>query len=84
MNVAVRALYFQAVLADRREMRPARDEKDIVPGNRQPRAEISADSTGRHDRNAHAFRSLGSRATLSAGGRATKPSVRKGRQPLRE
>ena len=39
--------------ADGVAMRAARDERDVVTGRRQPRAEIAADGARRHDRDAH-------------------------------
>ena len=43
----------EAALAHRGEMAAARDERDVVPRLREPRAEIAADAAGAHHRDAH-------------------------------
>ena len=53
MQVAERALDLEAVAADGVAMRAAREERDLVTGRRQPRAEITADGARRHDRDPH-------------------------------
>ena len=51
----------EPLLADRLEMRPARDEHDVVPGLMEPSADDAADGAGPVDDEAHA-------ATLEGGG----------------
>ncbi len=53
VQIAERAFDLEAILADRFEMRAAREEHDIVPGRDQPRAEIAADGARRHYTNTH-------------------------------
>ena len=43
---AIRALKRQAALLDRLEMCPARDQRDMLAGQRQPRAQVAADRAG--------------------------------------
>src|SRR3546814_2307062 len=49
VQVAVRAVDAEAVLAHRREMRAARDEMHVLAGRREPPAEIPPDPAGAHD-----------------------------------
>ena len=53
MEVAVDARDLQSVVADGLEMRATREEHDVVPRGGEPRAEIAADGSRRHDRNPH-------------------------------
>ncbi len=54
VKIAERAFDLQAVLADRFELRAARDEAHVVSRGRQSAAEIAADGSRRHHRDAHA------------------------------
>ncbi len=59
MQVAVHALDGEAVFGDRVAMRATRDEENVVPVRRQPRAEIAADRSRRHCRNTHKSSNVG-------------------------
>ena len=54
MKVAKRALYAQAIAANRITMRATRDEDHVVSGRGHSPAEITSDGTRRHDRHPHA------------------------------
>jgi len=54
VQVALHALDGEPVLAQRREVRAAREQDDIVSRRREPAAEITADRAGRHHADAHA------------------------------
>ena len=57
MRLAAIAFDPEAVLADRREMRAARDEGDVRTGLGERRAVDSADPAGPDNRDAHTTRS---------------------------
>jgi hypothetical protein len=58
VNVPQHAFDLQSLGLDRLEIGVAGNEEDIVPRRCHARAEISADSTGCHHRNAHALSRL--------------------------
>jgi hypothetical protein len=64
MYVAARAAHDEPALAHRGEMRAAGDERDVVARLREPGAEIAADPTGTHDRDAHVDLRIGPRRGL--------------------
>ena len=53
MEVAVRAVDAKAALAQRGEVRAAREERDVGARRREPAAEIAADAAGADNRDAH-------------------------------
>ncbi len=55
-EVALDAVDAEAGLADRREVRAAREEGDLVPGLDEARAEVAAGSAETDDREAHGRR----------------------------
>ena len=55
MDVAVGTAHAQAMLAHRRQVTAAGNEGDIVPRLCELRAEIAANASGTHDRNAHSI-----------------------------
>jgi hypothetical protein len=53
MQIAIGAIERQPFVAQRRQMRAARDEVHVFSSGRQPRAEIAADAACRHHRDFH-------------------------------
>ena len=53
VQIAIGAFEGQAVCPQRRQMRTARDEMNILTGRRESRAEVTANAARRHDRNFH-------------------------------
>jgi predicted subunit of tRNA(5-methylaminomethyl-2-thiouridylate) methyltransferase len=73
MQVAVGALYLEAMPSNGITMRAARNERHVVPSRGHPPAEIASDGTRRHDRDPHVATSAEQGITSLKTGTLEKP-----------